>query len=336
MVFHQRPAQVWLITMKRSQICSLTLNPAIDRTIFVDGFQLDTVNRSSEECVSPGSKGVNVAQTLAKTGIPTVCFGLIGGEGGQYIIEELTKSGVKPDFVEVGYDVRRNVKIVDLAESTYTDINFDGCIPPSESIRALKRKTAQLAIHSSLMALGGSVPPGVEDSIYCELAALANASGAKVSIDCCGKALACAFDAKPFIIKPNLFELESTLGIQCPTIDDVADAAYGLYQRGIENVLVSLGGDGALAVCSGDVFRLFTDDLPVYNTVGAGDAFLSGFIFGWSQGLDVLDCLKYALSFSQARVSLKAGDEFSLSDLTAYTKTAKVELLFERGVGDVL
>lgn len=322
--------------MKRNQICSLTLNPAIDRTVFVDGFTVDAVNRSSEECVSPGSKGVNVAQTLAKAGIPTVCFGLIGGEGGKYITGELIKSGVTPDFVEVGYDVRRNVKIVDLAGGTYTDINVDGSVPPQESIRALYRKTAQLAVDSKLMALGGSVPPGVGASIYCELAKIASRAGAKVSIDCCGEALECAFDARPFIIKPNLFELESTLGIQCPTIDAVTDAAYGLYQRGIENVLVSLGSDGALAVCSGDVFRLYTDDLPVYNTVGAGDAFLSGFIYGWDRGADIMDCLKYALSFSQARVSLKAGNDYSLADLTALVKTAKVELLFESGIGDAL
>lgn len=322
--------------MKRTQICSLTLNPAVDRTVFVDGFTLDTVNRCSEECVSPGSKGVNVAQTLARTGIPTVCFGLIGGEGGSYIIQELVKSGVKPDFVEVNYDVRRNVKIVDLASGTYTDINVDGSVPPPESIRALKRKTAQLSANSKLMALGGSVPPGVEPSIYRELASIACEAGAKVSIDCCGEALDRALGANPFIIKPNLFELESTLGIQCPTIDAVTDAAYGLYQRGVENVLVSLGREGALAVCSGDVFRLYTDDLPVYNTVGAGDAFLSGFIYGWDHGDDVLGCLTYALSFSQARVSLKAADDYSLSDLTAFTKTARVELLFESGIGDAL
>lgn len=320
--------------MKRDRVCSVSLNPAIDKTVFVDNFTLNNVNRASVSCCVPGSKGVNVARILARSGVSVVCSGLIGGAGGDYIIRELKKDGVVVDFVKVAYDVRTNIKLVDLKRGTYTDINFTGNAPDPRSIIRLKEKVARLAKKSKLVALGGSLPPGVDDSTYYELAMAASKAGAAVSVDCCGDALRLAFDAKPFIIKPNLYELEVTLNIKCETISSVVDAAVKLHNKGIENVLVSLGDEGAVAVCGGDVFRLHARrDLPVYNTVGAGDAFLSGFIYGWINGIDVPGCLSHALSFSQARITMKADDDFTLDDLTAFANASAVEVIYENKAG---
>ncbi len=315
--------------MKKERICSLSLSPAIDKTVFVDNFTLGEVNRASGACCVPGSKGVNVARILAKSGVPCVCFGFIGGAGGDYIIGELEKDGVAADFIKVDYDVRTNIKLVDLALGTYTDVNFDSDTPSMQNIAELKKKTRKLAAKSSLVALSGCVPPGADPFIYRDLALIAAQEGAKVSVDCCGAPMANAFAAKPFIIKPNLYELELTLGIRCASISSVVDAAMRLYRGGVENVLVSLGDEGAVAVCGGDVFRVHTHALPVYNTVGAGDAFLSGFLYGWHIGADILACLKYALSFSQARISMKPDAAFTFTDLTAFVSTADIEVVSE-------
>lgn len=316
----------------RNTICSLTLNPAIDKTIYVDDFKLNDVNRAEKSCTVAGSKGVNVARIIARCGLDSVCFGFIGGSGGEYVKSELEKAGVKNDFVKVDYDVRNNVKIVDLKSSTYTDVNFVGETPSEKQFQKLKEKTAVLARKSALIALGGSIPPGVDSAVYYELAQIAKNEGASVSVDCYGESLKKALRANPLVIKPNLFELETTYGEKYTTIDAVCDRAVKIYEGGCENVLVSLGGDGAIAVCGGDIFRLYTLKLPVYNTVGAGDAFLAGFIYGWHKGCDTITCLRHSLSFSQVVVSKHADEIHDLSSLTKYVSSAKVELLCEGAV----
>lgn len=317
----------------RNMISALTLSPAIDKTVYIDGFRVDEVNKAQGCCQVPGSKGVNVARILAACGVESVCFGFIGGEGGRYVADALRADGVKSEFVDVDYDIRTNIKLVDLQSGTYTDINFPGGTPSAQNLDALRAKTRVLARESALIALGGSVPPGVEERIYYELAQIANEEGARVSLDCYNAPLRHAIQAKPLVIKPNLEELEMTFGQKFATLEAIIEKAQALCRDGIENVLVSLGADGAVAVCGGDVFRLYTDDLPVYNTVGAGDAFLSGFLYGWKNGMDTVACLRHCISFSQAVVSSRADEDKTLAQLTKYVPTARVEPIYTQGGG---
>jgi len=314
----------------KDKICTLTLNPAIDYTVFVDDFALNNVNLSHGNCRTPGSKGVNVARMLVRCGIPTTCFGVIGGIDGAYIENELKHEGVHCDFVPVDYNVRTNIKLIDLKNETYTDINFDGGSPSCGHIAKLREKTAILAKESKLIALAGSLPPEVSKDIYYELAMIAGEAGAKVSVDCHGVPLSRAIEAKPFIIKPNLHELETTFGIKCAKMGDVADAAMEIYHSGVENVLVSMGSRGALAVCAGDIFRVPVQDVKVMTTVGAGDAFLSGFIYGWHMGLDSVGCLRYAYSFSQVKVCMRPDAAFTGADLSVYADGAKIEAGYDK------
>lgn len=315
----------------RNTISALTLSPAIDKTVYIDGFRVDEVNKAQGCCQVPGSKGVNVARMLAACGVETVCFGFLGGRDGDYVTKALEADGVKSDFVPVGYDIRTNIKLVDLQSSTYTDINFPGGTPDTAHLAALKEKTRQLAKKSALVALGGSVPPGVAASIYYDLAVIAKEEGAQVSADCYNMPLLEVLKAKPLVIKPNLEELEATFGERYATQEAIISKAIELHNMGVENVLVSLGPDGAVAICGGDGFRLYTEDLPVYNTVGAGDAFLSGFLYGWQKGMGTVDCLKHCVSFSQAVVACRADEKKDLAQLTKYVSVARVEPLFTKG-----
>lgn len=314
----------------RNSICSLTLNPAIDKTVYIDDFSVDNVNRVDDSCQIPGSKGINVARILAQCSLKSICSGFIGFPNGQYVIDEIRKDGVIDDFVRVDFDVRTNIKIVDLKNSTYTDINFAGGEPKTEDVEKLKDKVRVLAKESALVALGGSLPAGVDNSVYRELALIAKSEGAAVSLDCYGKCFTEALEAKPFVVKPNLEELEITFSEKYDNLDQIIERAMKIYEGGVENVLVSLGRDGAVCVCGGDVMRLYTDDLTVYNTVGAGDAFLSGFIYGWHKGLGVVDCLRHSLSFSEAIVSGRADEKRDIDMLTRYVNSARVEVLGTR------
>ena len=319
----------------RNTISALALSPAIDKTVYVEDLKINSVNHAHNTCQIPGSKGVNVARNLAQCSLNCVCFGFIGGESGKYIENELENCGVVCDFVEVDYDARTNIKLVDLKNSTYTDINLDRGTPSTQNIEKLKLKTKLLAKKSALVSLSGTVPPGVDSDIYYELAFIAKDQGARVAIDCCGEPLLRALEAKPFVIKPNIEELEMTFKERYDTIDKIVDRAMDIYKSGTKNVLISLGVEGAVAVCEGDVFRTYTLDVPVYNTVGAGDAFLSGFIYGVQKGFDIKQCLKHSISFSQAVVSNPIGDARTLAQFTQYVQNARVEPIYIRG-GELL
>lgn len=315
----------------RNRVCALALSPAVDKTIYVENFRPDAVNHAMQSIQVPGAKGVNVAKNLARCGIDSTCFGFIGGKNGEYICSELEKDGVVCDFVGVDYDARTNIKIVDLKNATYTDVNLLGEAPTKENIEKLRLKTKELAKKCSFVSLGGSLPPGVDASIYYELTQIAKAEGALVTIDSCKEPLMLAIKAKPFVIKPNLDELEQTFGEKYNTIDEIINKAVSIYESGVENVLVSLGSEGAVAVCAGDVFRLYTLDVPVYNTVGAGDAFLSGFIYGMQKELGIVRALKHSASFSQAVVSSRAGDVAGLSQFEKYIDSVSVETVYTKG-----
>ena len=242
-----------------------------------------------------------------------------------FIHGERDKNGnVICDFVPVDYDVRINYKIVDLKNKTYTDINYPCGVPSDESIAVFKTKLKTLAQQNEYVALSGNISP-VLSSLYSELCSIITAQGAKVTIDCSKHALFLAAKQKPYAIKPNLNELNEAFNLNCTSKDDIKNAAMRLCESGIKNVLVSLDKDGAIAVCNKKAYFVSVCDVPVLNTVGAGDAFLSGFIYSKMSGFDDSLCLKYAASFAQANVSHRACDKKSFDDFKKYVSQIRVE-----------
>ena len=306
-------------------VCAVSISPAIDRTIYIDGFKTDEVNRVKSSFDLPGSKGVNVALNLAKCGVKSTCSGFIGGTGAEFIKAELEKEYVKCDFVLVNYDVRTNLKIVDLKEKTYTDINFSGGVPSEEEIDALKEKIEMLAGKNEFIALSGNVSSPMLYGLYSELIAIAKSKGAKVTVDCAGEALFLAAQNKPYAIKPNLKEFNDSFGFECKTKEEIKKAALKIWESGVENVLISMDKEGALAVCKGKAYFVYNKDIPVYNTVGAGDAFLSGFIYAKVNEFSDTEALKCAASFAHAAVSHKAEDEKDFSEYIKYVSEIVVE-----------
>lgn len=305
-------------------VCAVSVSPAIDKTIYVNNFTQNSVNRVIKSCDAPGSKGINVALNLACCNVKSTCLGFIGGSGSEFIISSLKSNGVICDFVPVDYDVRTNLKIVDLEKKTYTDINYPCREPSAENIFILKEKLKNIARENKYIALSGSISPNCS-FLYSELCEIAKNEGAKVTVDCSGNALKTAASHAPYAIKPNLRELNETFSLNCKTKEDIKNAALKLCDNGIENVLVSLDKDGAVAVRRNKAYFVSVCDVPVLNTVGAGDAFLSGFIYAKLSDFDDVLALKHAASFAQATVSHMAGNKKTLIDFTKYVQNIKVE-----------
>lgn len=299
------------------KVAGLSLSPAMDRTVYVDDFCVNEVNRAKDSSAVPGSKGVNVAKFLAASGLESVCFGFIGGPDRAVFISQLNKFGVRSDFIPVDYPIRNNIKVVDLKNGTYTDINLEAGAPTEAQLEALHNKAAELARDCAYIALSGHVSDKMPTDIYKTLTEVIHENGAKVAVDCSGKALLAALEAHPDVIKPNLKELCESFDVRLVNTYEIVECAKRIAERGIPNVLVSCGPEGAVAVCEGSVYLVEVPTVPVFNTVGAGDAFLSGFIYGQTKLLGAQASLRHAAAFSQAVVTSPASNTLDFAAMTA-------------------
>lgn len=308
-------------------ISTVSLNPAIDKTYFVNGFKADSVNRAQKTKVNMGGKGINVSATVIRCGINCVATGFLSGYNGQSIAKYLREQGVTTDFIYTEGETRENIKVVDLVNNTYTDINGIGPAPGREDIEKLYDKVSILANESDVIYLGGSFHPEMGAETYKRLVGIAKVGNARVILDADGEALKNGVMAKPHLIKPNQQELSMLTGRKIKNINDAALAAEEIVNSGIETVLVTMGGNGAVGADKSGVYRAFPLNVPVNSTVGAGDAFLCGFMYGEYQKEDITSSLKYATSFSAAKVRTEGTDIPEFKDLKTGFENVTIEKL---------
>ncbi|HZK04567.1 MAG TPA: 1-phosphofructokinase family hexose kinase [Actinomycetaceae bacterium] len=257
-------------------IVTVTPSPAIDWTIHLTDFRFGGVNRMDSSGKEPSGKGVNIALALHRAGIETCCVLPAGGSTGAYMAGCFSQIGVPHLIVDTGEDVRTNITLV--TESDTTKINAPGTHLSPERLAAFSEAIDSAAENASAVVLAGSLPLGVAPGFVRDTAARLKASGVRVAIDTSGTALELALEARPDLVKPNLLELSELVHRPLRTIGDVVEAAHEARARGALAVLASLGPDGALFVDDDDVLLATSRDIPVINSVGAGDALLAGFI----------------------------------------------------------
>jgi 1-phosphofructokinase len=289
-------------------ISTISLNPAVDRTYYVDAFTKNALNRAWKTKTNIGGKGTNISAIARICGYESIAGGFLAGGNGRYIEETLTNMGVKTDFVYTKGETRVNVKIVDIDAGSFTDINDCGPAPDEANLKDLFGKVESIAAKSDFVHFGGSIHPDIDQGIYKELIAIASAAGAKTVLDAGGEALSEGILSKPDIIKPNQLELELMLGRKLKTIPEVGAAAKEIMESGVETVLVSLGGNGAIGADKSGIYRAFPLNVAVKSTVGAGDSFLFGYLHGIMQNRDIITSLRYAVSFSAAKIQLEGTD----------------------------
>lgn len=266
-------------------IYTVTLNPALDYYMNVPGeLSLNATNRSSGEKFEFGGKGINVSAVLAQLGIESVALGFIAGFTGGELERAVEKTGCKTDFIRLESGLTRvNVKIKGAGE---TEINAAGPYIPPEKLKILFEKLRRLC-RDDILVLSGSVPPNLPQDIYARLLSCLPDGKIKTVADTTGAALLGILKFRPFVIKPNLAELEELCSGKCRSREEIIAAAKRLQALGAQNVLVSLGADGALLLTAdGETLSSPAVGEKAVNTVGAGDSMLAGFIAGSSQGME--------------------------------------------------
>jgi len=273
-------------------IYTLTFNPALDYAVYVPDYTTGKTNRSSREQLDFGGKGINVSYVLHQLGEPTVALGFVAGFTGQALCEMLERTGVSCDFVKLKSGLTRiNVKIKCDDE---TEINAAGPEISADALEELYAKLDRIS-EGDVLLLSGSVPSSLPRNIYETILSRLQGRGIHFAIDAEGQLLLNVLKYRPLLIKPNRAELCGLAGRELTSDVDVESAARELQVLGARNVLVSLGGDGALLLDEqGSVHRACAVGGKPINTVGAGDSMVAGFLSGLGRGYD------YALRLGRA------------------------------------
>jgi 1-phosphofructokinase len=255
----------------------VTPNPSLDHTVEIPVLVRGEVQRTSHALVEAGGKGVNVARALAKHGHQTTAI-LPAGDDAQRMIGLLTPQQVSTIAVPISGAIRTNIAVVE-QDGTTTKLNEPGAtLAPGEVDALISAVEQALTDRPSWLVAAGSLPAGAPDDFYAQVTRAAVAAGVPVAIDTSGPALAAAIDAGATVVKPNLEELEEVLGRDLVTVGDVIDAAAELRDRGTKDLLVSLGGHGALLITAEGSWWAGGPPLIPRSTVGAGDCTLSGYL----------------------------------------------------------
>lgn len=280
-------------------IITVTTNPSIDRTVAVSDLVLGGVNRGDLSAIDPGGKGVNVSRALAAYGADTHAVLVCGDLGSQWFAKKLNSSNIAHTIIKADGITRSNVTLQE-ADGTVTKINEPGFELTKDVMHQLRQTLENLNLRNNWVVFAGRLNPGADVNTYRDLAKTVRDRGAKIAIDGSGAEFRAALEVHPELIKPNQFELAELVGRPLKTIHDVIAAAREVIDGGVEQVLCSLGKDGAILVTKDQVIHCEPEKAAVGTPVGAGDILLAIYLGGGAQP----SALKDAIAWSAASVPL--------------------------------
>lgn len=280
-------------------ILSVTLNPAVDHALFVDGLKIGDTNRVVRNEIDAGGKGINLSRVAVELGAMSVATGFLGGGTGAFVRKVMNLQGVLHDFIEVEGETRTNFSVEDGTGAPPTTFNEQGPTISADCWELLQAKVRHYAARSKWVALGGSLPRGIPVEAYRVLIKIAHESGAKVILDADGEAMKHGILGEPEFIKPNMKEASRLLGEPIQTVDDALRAAATLHEAH-EIVVVSCGEHGAAMACRDGLFRGFTPQVKARSTIASGDSLVGGFLAALQQDLDLETALLWGLAAGAA------------------------------------
>ncbi len=281
-------------------IYTVTFNPSLDYYVQVNNIKSGMVNRTTAERLAVGGKGINVSLALQNLGNETLALGFVAGFTGEAIRGKVTKLGLNHDFIEVEGQSRINVKI---KSNTETDINGVGAKISEQDVEKLVRKLKRLLHEGDWLIVCGSVPATLDENAYANLfKALKNKRGINFVVDACGKLLTNTLQYKPFLIKPNIYEMCEIFNLtSIPDLEGIYSCARKLQDMGARNVIISMGNAGAAMVSeTHQSIYVRAARGQLVNSVGAGDSMIAGFIHEYLKSGNYFSSLNYATAAGSA------------------------------------
>lgn len=279
-------------------IYTITFNPSLDYIVEVENLKMGATNRTSYEQMLPGGKGINVSQVLRNLGVESTAVGFLAGFVGEEIERRVESVGIRSKFIKLENGVSRiNVKIRNVDGM---EINGMGPDIPKGKVQELMQYLEQLQ-PEDILILAGSIPSTLPDTIYKNIMEQLQTKGIRIVVDATKDLLMRVLEYKPFLIKPNNHELGELFGVELATREQVVPYAKQLQEKGAQNVLVSMAGEGAVLVdANGQVHMSDAPKGKVVNAVGAGDSMVAGFLTGWLESVDYEKAFRMGLATGSA------------------------------------
>ncbi len=269
-------------------ILTVTANACVDKTYLIAGFSLDRVNRPEVSTTVAGGKGVNVARVYQTLGGKACTAGFLTGINGQIIARALQTENIRNEFVfleeKLCLESRVCTAIIDPNTGTQTEINEAGPLIDSASVEQLLKKFRSLLRQDlfEFVVLSGSLPPGCPVDLYAKLIEICRDYSVRCVLDASGEPLKIGASAKPWMLKPNRFELETLLGKQITDMDSASRLLDHLNLDTDQLIVATFGADGALVRQGSLEWRGKSPPVKFVSAVASGDAFLAGFLWSWS------------------------------------------------------
>ena len=283
-------------------IYTVTLNPAIDKTVVIENMRPGSVNRVASVRADAGGKGINVSKCLKNLGETSVAAAIFAGSAGEQLTAMLAELEIPVLAVQTQGQSRTNLKIIDPVKKENTDINEPGPVVTEELLEQLKLAVGRRVLPGDIVILSGSLPAGVDRDLYGQWTAYFRSLGACVYLDADGEPMHRGMAAIPYMIKPNNDELAALMGKSSLTMEEMLKEGKRLHDSGIEEIVISLGGDGALFVSRDGAFRAAGLDVPVKSTVGAGDSVVAAMAYGHEKKLSREEKIRLAVAIGAGSV----------------------------------
>lgn len=307
-------------------IVTVTLNPAMDKTIILDGMDIGEVNRADSVRNDIGGKGVNVSKVLKVFETDTIATGFLGGVSEANFRRELEKIGIEDRFISIQGNTRTNIKLIDRKNNTNTDINEPGPFIRSEELKRFIQVFDEAVHEGDLVVLSGGIPLNIPSDIYGRLTKIANQKGAKVIVDAEGEALHHALEEIPYMIKPNEKELSAFLGKEILSEKEIIEEAKNFVKEGIQKVLVSRGDKGSIFVTRDSVLIGRGIKVKVKSTVGAGDSMVAALVYAEEQKFNDYETLVLAQATGAAAVTTEGTEACTREEVEKYLMIAREKI----------
>lgn len=310
-------------------IKTVTLNPAVDKTVEIDHFKVGEVNRISSIRLDAGGKGINVSKTIKTLGGSSIATGFLAGRNGDYIRDCLERMQVRNAFLSVNGETRTNLKVVDGWNRTNTDINEPGLIEVTEvDLCRLEDMIFSNMRKEDILVLSGSVPSDVQADLYRKWTERAKKTGIKVLLDADRDLLEEGIKAGPYLVKPNLAELEILLNQKLNDRNEIVRAGRSLLDLGIHTVVISLGAGGAFFL--NREHTIFAEGLKaeVKSTVGAGDAMVAALAYAIDRGAPFEKTVALSVAAGTAAVASEGTQPPDRKAVLQYESLVHLEYLY--------
>ena len=284
-------------------IVTVTMNPAIDKTVDIGRFERGDLNRIKRVELDAGGKGINVSKTIKELGGESIATGFVGGTSGTIIKEVLADLGLRTDFVDVKGETRTNLKVVE-ETGEVTELNEPGPEVSKEQLEDLLNKLEGYANPETLFVLAGSIPAGIPTDIYRRITEQVHKKGAKVLMDADGPLFTQALEGKPDMLKPNRSELERYYQMDYRASEqELVSMGEKLLDQGAFMAVISLGQMGAMFLTKEKRYRCPGLRVKAHSTVGAGDALVAAMAYSWDEKLPLETCIRLCMGASAGAVT---------------------------------